>query len=120
MVGNPEFPCRRSSIERALAARPRSAAECYRTTDGQEGKLPLLFTWNFGAFFACFGKPDGNRLLPALDAATLATFTGLQGALLTAMHRALNALLCGFSVSRHLLPPLRSKYRAPYCTNERR
>jgi hypothetical protein len=56
------------------------------------------FSGDPGAFFARFGKPDGNGLLAALYASTLATFAGSQGATLSSAHGAGNSLTCTFAV----------------------
>jgi hypothetical protein len=65
----------------------------------KEGQLGLAgFSGDLGAFFARFGKPDGDGLLAAFYAPALATFAGAQGAALSSAHGAGNGPACSFAV----------------------
>src|SRR6185437_64104 len=55
--------------------------------------------------FSRFGKPDGNRLFPALHAPALARFARTQRAMLFLVHCALHAFARRSAVSRHEFPP---------------
>lgn len=61
----------------------------------------LLFTRDFGALFARFGKADRNGLLSAFHSAAFATFPGFKSSTLSSAHSALYALLSALAVSRH-------------------
>lgn len=62
-----------------------------RSTDRRVSQSSLFFGWDLGAFFARFGKPDGDGLLAAFD--LLSGFSAFQFALLIFLHRLFDGLL---------------------------
>jgi len=63
---------------------------------------------DLGAFLAGFGQADGDGLLATFHPASLAAFSRTQRSPLFAMHGALHALACRFTVSGHFVFPLRT------------
>src|SRR5262249_23162819 len=61
----------------------------------------FLAPWDLGAFFARFGKTDGDGLLAAFHAATMAVLSAAQSAVLSATHSAGDSLLRCTAVPSH-------------------
>src|SRR5580704_5114879 len=64
--------------------------------------LDALFLGNLRTSFTSFGETDRDCLLPALHDTALARTKRTS---LLAVHYTLDALACGLSVFRHLVPP---------------
>jgi hypothetical protein len=88
----------------SLATADRFVQGCSCKKREQGSRTPestRLLARHLGAFFAGFRQPDCNRLLPALDAPSLAALSRSQRTVLAPAHGALHRFLRPSSVSRH-------------------